>query len=527
LKVEVIELLNKNCIAARLESGELLSLSDEVKPETKLEGVLKWTSAGREVYRRGLILALDAAAKRVYPDSKLWIEHSISLGYRCRFDNRPECSSKEIAAELTEELKKVVNEALPIKYVHTKDPSTLPADCMKLAGWKSENGDFRANVLGSSSAFAMGPAVPDTSWLDKWEIKPSDGSFVLRFPGSANWPEIPVWKPRRKLEHEFDLEEQHGTRMQVQNIDQLNKHIEEDGGRKVLIMSHFYQTYRMVEIVKDLEDAFPKRRIITIAGPSSSGKTTFALLLRTYLRAQGFKAKVINLDNYFKNRGDTPIDENGEPDFECIEAIETELLSNQLKAMLKGEEVYLPVFDFQKGVRNDGEQKITLAPREMLILEGIHGLNDALTPGISPDSKYKIYVSALTQLNIDRLTRMSTSDSRLIRRMVRDSTQRGYSAEDTILIWASVKRGERNNIYPYQEQADAMFNSSLPVELPVLKKFAEPILKSIEMGSPAFSTAQRLLRLLDCIETIDIELLPKTSLLREFTGGLIFKRGRT
>lgn len=525
--MRVSELLNKNSIAGRLENGELVSLADEVPPGTIIRGIPKQTSEGREVYRRGLILALDAAAKRVYPDSELWVEHSISLGYRCRLENRPKCLSEEIVEKLTEELKNIVNESLPIEYLRIADVSRLPEGCQRLARWKYSDGIFAANLLGSSCAFAMGPAVPNTSWLDKWELKPSDGSFVLRFPGSANWPEIPEWKPRKKLEHEFDIEEKHGRRMQVQNINQLNEHIEEDGGRKILIMSHFYQTYKMVEMVKELEDAFPRRRIITIAGPSSSGKTTFALLLRTYLRAQGFKAKVINLDNYFKNRSDTPIDKDGNPDFECIEAIETKLLGQHLKAILEGEEVLLPVFDFKQGVRRDGEQMIRLDSREMLIIEGIHGLNDALTPGISPESKYKIYVSALTQLNIDRLTRMSTSDSRLIRRMVRDSTQRGYDAEMTISIWPIVKRGERNNIYPYQEQADAMFNSSLPVELPILKKFAEPLLRTVKAESPAYSTAQRLLRLLACIKPIDLDLLPKTSLLREFTGGLIFKKGRT
>ncbi|MCK5065592.1 MAG: nucleoside kinase, partial [Candidatus Fermentibacteraceae bacterium] len=294
------------------------------------------------------------------------------------------------------------------------------------------------------------------------------------------------------------------------------------GGRQLVIMSHFYQTYRMVQIVQKLEKMYPSRRIITIAGPSSSGKTTFARLLMTYLIAKGFGARVINVDNYFRNRHETPTGHDGKPDFECLEAIHTDLFGEHLNILLQGKEVRTPVFDFHNGIRNDDQIPMKLEEREFLLVEGIHGLNDALTPGIAEESKFKIYASALTQLNIDRITRMSTSDSRLVRRMVRDSTQRGYSAEETILGWSSVKRGERMNIFPFQEDADAMFNSSLAYELPVLKKYAEPLLQKIKPGSNAYHTAMKLLDLLDLIRPIDEDLVPRTSLLREFIGNSIF-----
>lgn len=511
-------------IAYRLSNGRIISLSDEIPDGIAVEAVPSATGEGREIYRRGLILALDLAVKRQFPESSLWVEHSISLGYRCRLRDRPDMTPEEVVGRLTRELDRIVEEALEITTVKY-DPDhcdSIPAEFLDLVKWSSCRRAIRGNRLLDSCAFAMGPSVPDTSWLTKWELKPLERDFVLRFPGSASWPEIEPWIPRRKLNREFDLEEKHIARMGVPDIDQLNRRIEEDGGKQLVIMSHFYQTYRMVQIVQQLKDEFPSRRIITIAGPSSSGKTTFARLLRTYLVARGFGARLLNVDNYFRHRSETPLDREGKPDFECLEAIDTLLFGNHLERLLEGEEVLTPVFDFHTGIRNEDVIPVSLGPMEFLIVEGIHGLNDALTPGIGQERKFRVYASALTQLNIDRLTRMSTSDSRLIRRMVRDSTQRGYSAEETLLVWPSVKRGERRNIFPFQEEADAMFNSSLPYELPVLKKYAQPLLEKVPEDSPAYHKAVKLLDILDCVRPIDENLVPITSLLREFIGNSIF-----
>jgi uridine kinase len=518
--------IDSDSIAAMLPDGRLVPLDSSGGTEG-LRGLHAGTGEGREVYRRGLILALDMAVSRIYPGSVLWVEHSISLGYRCRLENRPELDTDAIVDRLADELRRVVDEAIPIESLEipSSDASLrLPPEFIRLTGWTSGERTIRCNLLGGSCAFAMGPAVSDTSWLTKWELRPQGQDFVLRFPGSGSWPDISPWKPRTKLAQEFDLEEQHCARMRVQDFDRLNQRIGEDGGRQVVLMSHFYQTYRMVEIVKELEEAFPERRIITIAGPSSSGKTTFAGLLSTYLSAQGFGARVINVDNYFHNRSQTPLGPGGRPDFESIDAIHTELFGRHLAMLLEQGEAMTPVFDFRNGVRNDDMQRMTLGASDFLIVEGIHGLNDALTPGIDPSRKFRIYASALTQLNIDRLTRVSTSDSRLVRRMVRDSTQRGYTAEETIVAWPDVNRGERMNIFAFQEEADAMFNSSLPYELPVLKTFAEPLLKTVPPGSPAYHTAYRLLDMFSCLRPIDPALVPGTSLLREFIGGSILER---
>jgi len=516
--------LENRVIAYRLRDGRIVPLSENPPDEIVLEEIPACTGEGREVYRRGLILALDLAVCRKFPRSTLWVEHSVSLGYRCRLLNRPDMTSEEMVERLSRELERVVAEAIPIDQVKYGGVvnTELPDNFLRLVRWASGRRIITGNRLLESCAFAMGPSVPDTSWLTVWELKPLKRDFVLRFPGSASWPRIGPWIPRKKLNREFDLQEKHMARMGVQDIDNLNRRIEEDGGRQIVIMSHFYQTYRMVRIVDTLRKEFPRRRVVTIAGPSSSGKTTFARLLRTYLVAVGHGAKVINVDNYFRNRSETPKGPDGKPDFECLEAIDTELFGRHIAALLAGEEVVPPVFDFHEGVRREGSVPIILEDDDFLIVEGIHGLNDKLMPGIPKAKKFKIYVSALTQLNIERLTRMSTSDSRLIRRIVRDSTQRGYSAEETIEVWPSVRRGERRNIFPFQEEADAMFNSSLPYELPVLKGYAEQLLATVPKESRAYHKATKLLDVLDCVKPIDESLVPVTSLLREFIGKSIF-----
>lgn len=508
----------RTSIAVRDASGLVFPLgSMEGKP------IPPWVSEGREVYRRGLILALDLAVKRVYPHWKLWVEHSISLGYRCRIEGMEPGSEKEVCVKLEEELNRISGEALPIQHrkLSSGEALGLVGEHSLLPRWHIGKEPYWANVLEDSWAFAMGPTVPDTSWLTSWELRPSRGSFLLRFPGSKTWPEIVPWVANPSLSKELDLEEKHISRMKVHTVDLLNRRIREDGGRQAVMMSHFYQNRRIVQIVSRLGDEFPAKRIVMIAGPSCSGKTTFTRMLATYLRAEGFGTRMISVDNYFRNRSETPKNKDGSYDFECLGALNTQLFGEHVKKLIEGETVKLPVFNFHNGEREDNVNPMTLGSNEFLLVEGIHGLNDSLTPGVDVASKFKIYISALTTLNIDRLTRMSTSDGRLLRRIVRDSTRRGYSATETIMGWPSVRRGERKNIFPFQEQADMMFNSALPYELPVLKPYLVPLLEDVEEGSDAFRDADRLLRLLDCVEPINEAVVPRLSILREFINGLL------
>lgn len=487
------------------------------------EDVPPWVSEGREVYRRSLILALDLAVRRVYPHWKLWVEHSISLGYRCRIEGMEPGREAEVCGALDIELERIAGEAIPIEYriLPTEEALGLVGEHSLLPRWHRGRDYYRANVLGDSWAFAMGPAVPDTSWLTTWELKPLSGAFLLRFPGSGKWPEISPYAESPTLSRELDLEEKHISRMRVHTVDMLNRRIREDSGLRLVMMSHFYQNRRIVQIVSRLGDEFPKKRIVMVAGPSCSGKTTFTRMLSTYLRAEGFGTRMISVDNYFRHRTETPRHKDGSYDFECLGALDTELFGDHVSRLLAGETVHLPLFDFHTGIREDNVTPMTLADNEFLMIEGIHGLNDSLTPGVEVEKKFKIYISALTTLNIDRITRMSTSDGRLMRRIVRDSLYRGYSAEDTIIGWPSVRRGERMNIFPYQEKADMMFNSALPYELPVLKPYLIPLLEEVREGSAAYNDAHRLMRLLDCVEHIREEVVPRLSILREFIDGLL------
>jgi len=511
-------LRKKTSIAVRSSSGLVLPLDF-----ADGESIPPWTSEGREVYRRGLILALDLAVKRAYPGWKLWVEHSISLGYRCRIEGMEKGKETEVCGRLEKELSRIVDEAIPFEYrnLSSEEALDLVGEPAMLPRWHKGRDIYIANVLADSWAFAMGPTVPDTSWLTIRELKPLGDAFLLRFPGSGKWPEIAPWAESSKLSMELDLEEQHISRMRVHTVDMLNRRIREDSGREVVMMSHFYQNRRIVQIVSRLADEFPKKRIVMIAGPSCSGKTTFTRLLSTYLRAQGFGTSMISVDNYFRNRSETPRNRDGSFDFECIGALNTELFGDHVSRLVDGETVKLPLFDFHTGTRQDDVTTMALADNEFLLIEGIHGLNDSLTPGVDISAKFKIYISALTTLNIDRLTRMSTSDGRLMRRIVRDSFRRGYSAQETIQGWASVRRGERMNIFPYQEQADMMFNSALPYELPVLKPYLVPLLEDVEEGSSAYNDADRFLRLLDCVEPISEAVVPRLSILREFIDGLL------
>lgn len=508
----------RTSIAVRNTSGLIFPLG-----HSKGKSIPPWVSEGREVYRRGLILALDLAVKRAFPESKLWVEHSISLGYRCRIEGMEAGSEADVCSVLDCELEKIVEEAIPIQFrkLSSEEALDLVGEHSLLPRWHMGEEFYRANVLEDSWAFAVGPTVPDTSWLTAWELRPAKGSIFLRFPGSKAWPEIVPWVENPALSKELDLEEKHISRMKVHTVDMLNRRIREDGGRQVVMMSHFYQNRRIVQIVSRLGDEFPAKRIVMVAGPSCSGKTTFTRMLATYLRAEGFGTRMISVDNYFRNRSETPKNKDGSYDFECIGALNTELFGDHLKRLVNGETVKLPAFNFHTGIREDDVTPMTLGKDEFLLIEGIHGLNDSLTPGVDVAEKFKVYISALTTLNIDRLTRMSTSDGRLLRRIVRDSFRRGYSATDTILGWASVRRGERMNIFPFQEQADMMFNSALPYELPVLKPYLVPLLEDVEENSGAFNDADRLLRLLDCVEPINEGVVPRLSILREFIDGLL------
>ena len=352
-------------------------------------------------------------------------------------------------------------------------------------------------------------------------IKYEDG-FLVRYPSSDKPGQLPKIIQTKKLAWALNEYDDIHKILNVNTVYKLNKAIEEDNIQDIIMLDEALHEKKIANIA----DQIAKNRnvkMILIAGPSSSGKTTFAQRLGIQLRINHIKPVTISVDNYFVERKDTPRDENGNYDFECIEAIDIELFNEHLTKLLKGEEIEIPEFDFHVGTKRYNGKKMKLEPDQVLVIEGIHCLNDKLTSKIEKEQKYKIYISALTVLNMDRYNRISTTDTRLVRRIVRDNQFRGYDAKHTIGTWYMVNRGEEKNIFPYQEEADSIFNTSLIYELGALKRIAVPLLEEIRKEEPEYAEAQRLINMLKYFKTIPAEYVPTNSLLKEFLGGGSFK----
>ena len=376
--------------------------------------------------------------------------------------------------------------------------------------------------LGEYYDYFYGYMPPSTGELKSFDIKPYDDGVVITLPTSKEGVKVkrPDWKPRELLYKTMKEANSWGKRLGIDNVGDLNDVISEGRINDVMLVNEALQEGKIGKIAENI--ARQGKKIVMIAGPSSSGKTTFSHRLSIELMVQGLKPHPIAADDYFKNRSETPRDENGDYDFECLEAIDVEQFNKDMTGLLNGLEVSLPTYNFKTGKREYKGGTMKLGKDDILVIEGIHGLNDKFSEALPKESKFKIYISALTQLNIDDHNRIHTTDLRLLRRMVRDARTRGNSAEDTLARWASVRRGEEKNIFPFQEEADEMFDSSLIYELAVLKQYAEPLLFGISGTSPYYSEANRLLKFLNYFLPMPSDSVPKNSLVREFIGGNCF-----
>ena len=516
------------CVGA-IVNGELRELTYSIKMESKVEPVLVDSADGARIYRRSLTFLLEKAFSDLYSDGTLYVDHSVaSGGYYCQVTGREPLSESEIEA-LKEHMQRLIEADLPferketplaeaIAYFHSRGYE----DKVSLLNHRKKD-YLTLYRLEDHMDYHHGYMVPSTGYLRMFDIQGTDGGFTLSYPRRHNPDELMPVPEYPKLLAAF---RQYGgwlARLGIESVGSLNDAIEHGRADEIVLVSEAFHEQNLSGIAGLVAGQLDKNHIILVAGPSSSGKTTFSRRLTVQLLALGISPFPLELDNYFLDRDKTPLGEDGRPDFESIDALDLPLLADHLPRLIRGEEVQLPRYNFKSG-RSEAGHVIQLKYGQPIILEGIHGMDPRLIPESLSGEAFRIYVSALTQLNLDRHNRVSTTDTRLIRRIVRDARERGYNASHTISHWESVRRGEKRHIFPFQENADVMFNSALAYEMAALKPFAEPLLRQVPFGTPEYIEAKRLLAFLEWFLPLDANLVPDNSLLREFLGGSILKK---
>lgn len=512
-----------------MKDGKLCELHKKLKQDGVLEFVTTGDEIGHKTYKRSASLLLLKAVYHVAGRKNIKnmiLHYSVASGYYYTIDGNVEIT-EGFLAQVKAYMLELVERKIPIlkRSVGTSEAMEIfhehgMYDKEKLFRFRRGS---RVNIysLDGFEDYFYGFMVNHTGYLKYFELYPYDTGIVLQLPERANPQEVPPFVPKSKIFQIQKESERWGEMMQVDTVGALNEQIVSKGGSRLLLVAEALQESKISQIARTIAESKDKK-FIMIAGPSSSGKTTFSHRLSIQLAAHGLRPHPIAVDNYFVNREDTPLDSEGNYNFECLEAIDVKQFNEDMIRLLQGEEVELPYFNFKTGQREYRGNFMKLGKGDVLVIEGIHCLNDKLSSSLPTESKFKIYISALTQLNIDEHNRIPTTDGRLIRRIVRDARTRGTSAKQTIAMWNSVRRGEEENIFPYQESADVMFNSALIYELAVLKLYAEPLLFSIGKDEPEYNEAKRLLKFLDYFLGVPGESIPSNSILREFVGGGCF-----
>jgi uridine kinase len=507
-------------------NGELVDLYREVTVGGKIEFFDITSLEGIRIYRQSLVFLLAKAVNELFPLRKLKVQHSLGKSYYCEFKGMDYTSPLDLMA-LEAKMKEFVEAEEPIIPQDLSRENALrilvaqgheeKVALLENLNWKK----IRIYTSGSYSNYSYRLLVPDTGKLKVFKLETYAKGFLLRFPVPGNPTEVAPNPNLPKLGQVFRESEEWVSILGVENLAGLYRHCQYDQQKynQLIHIAEALHEKKIARIADEIYSQHEQFRIVLVAGPSSSGKTTFAQRLAIQLRVLGLQPVPISLDDYFVNRENTPFDEWGEPDFEALEAIDLELFNQHLRELIAGLVVEVPVFNFGTGQREWPGKKLQVNPGQPLIIEGIHGLNEQLTSAVSRKNKYKIYISALTQITIDDHNRIQTTDTRLIRRIVRDYQFRGQSALGTLKRWPSVRRGEEKNIFPYQEEADMMFNSALLYELCVLKKHAGPLLNEVSIEEKEYTDARRLLDLLAYFPEITDKNVPLNSILREFIGG--------
>lgn len=526
---KVNEILNKECtddIISCICNNELQPLDYVINEDTNIELLDIANKNGMKVYIRGLLFIMLKAFEELYPEANVRIEFQLYNSMYCTIDNME--ITEEIIQKVDKKMKEIIKNDIPIiEHKYTKEEAKsfykdLNTNKGKLQLSNQNKEEISLYFCENYFNFLYGVMPVSTRYMKIYKLAKYNDGFLIRYPSKKDITKIPRFKDNRKLLSVLTEYEKIHKLLDIDTISKLNKKIREGKSKEIALLSEALHEKKISQIADKIAEN-KNIKMVLIAGPSSSGKTTFAQRLGIQLELDGLKPVTISVDNYFVEREETPIDEDGKYDFEAIEAVDMKLLNSHIKKLLNGEEVEMPSFNFEVGKKEYKGNKIKLGEKDIIIMEGIHCLNDRLTNLIPRNNKFKVYISALTVLNIDESNRISTTDSRLIRRIVRDSKFRVYSAFHTLSMWDSVNNGEVKNIFPYQEEADAMFNTSLTYELCVLKKYILPQLEQVDNRGPQYVEAKRLKEILYYIEDIEDDVVPKNSLLREFIGGGDFK----
>ena len=521
------EIKNSNCaVLAATFNNEYKNLESEIETDGKIDLIKVSSKEGMKVYRRTLVYIVGKAFEKICPNKKMEVNYQLSNAMFCDIVDG-EVTDKFIE-ELNQEVRRIVKEDIPIRQVvmNREEATRFFEETQTSKGRLQldleENNEIFMYYCEDYYNYCYGTLANRTGCVKIFEIVRYNDGFLVRYPSQKEPDKMPKFVKNKKLAWAMEEYDDINKIMKIDRVYRINDAIEKGTIKDIILLAEALHEKKIAKIADNIAKN-KNIKMILIAGPSSSGKTTFAQRIGIQLKLNRIKPVTISVDNYFVERKDTPRDENGEYDFECLEAIDLNLFNDHLTRLLNGEEVEMPEFDFYEGTKRYKGKKLKLEKDEVLVIEGIHCLNDKLTSSIPSEQKYKVYISALTVLNLDRFNRISTTDTRLIRRIVRDYQFRGYSAKHTISTWNKVNEGERNNIFPFQEESNFIFNTSLVYELGALKPIVMPLLEEITKEDKEYAEACRLINMLKYFKEIPKEYVPNNSLLKEFLGGGDFK----
>jgi len=517
-------------VLGALVNNEFVSVEYRIETDSKVRVLGYRDSYGQRIYRHTIAFLLAKVAHEQYPGSDFAVEHSLSKGLYCSFRvGDAQGITPEQLAKLDRELRKLLDEKAPIDRIKVTYDEAIAhfekagaKDKLNLLRFKNSS-KVTVYRCGDYMDLAHQPLANNAAALENYQLIPYQEGFIMMGPDRADPSTFPKFEPAHYIYDVFKGHKDWGRIVRVRTVGDLNERIAKKKIHDFIDVNEAYQEKRIALLAEQIAQRKGEVKWILIAGPSSSGKTTFSKRLSLQLKASGLNAKPISLDNYFVERGLTPLDENGEVDYEHLEALNLDLIDEQLTALDEGQRVELPYYNFHTGMREYRGEFMHIGPDDVIVLEGIHGLNPRLTASIPAKHKFKIYISALTQLNLDRNNRISTTDNRLIRRIVRDNNFRSHSALQTLQMWPKVRRGEKTWIFPFQKEADVAFNSALDYELCVLRPYIEPLLAEIKPSMPEYAEAVRIQQFISNFHVIPADRVPPTSVIREFIGQSFFQ----